>query len=516
MARPNILVITTDQQRTDSLSCYGSEFTHTPNLDRLASGGVILDRAYCCNPVCTPSRVSIFSGLQVSRHGVWNVGVPTPDEIPLLSHRLCEQGYRTHYTGKMHFRPFSAPGSIENWRTTPFDTSFTGPYYGFETVELASGHTHSGFGGHYGAWVREQLGVDLVKEFGRTDLGRLASTIWGGQGYNWNLPVAFHNSVWTVDRAIHFLRNADNDRPFFLALWFQDPHHLHCVSSDFEDRVKTDQLPLPDYDEGELDDKPPHFLAQREGRIVNSGQLGTWSLPAREDNRPFHLSGQGRNGYLEVEEEDGQVGKACYYSMVKLIDREMGRLLNCLESEGLSDNTLLIFTTDYGELLGDHGLWLKGPFHYEQLVRVPTIVRWPAGFQGGMRCSELFSHVDIAPTVLDAAGIEARDLDGISALPMFRGDSDRIRDDVLIECVDAVDGLRLKTLVTQDEKLTWYADWDFGEFYDLGSDPREKVNLWESQAHHLARSRLLGRILERMSSLESLGSRSRGERIALA
>jgi len=102
--RPNIIVITTDQQRTDTLSCYGSTFTSTPNIDRLASEGVLFERGYCCNPVCAPSRASLFTGKNVSRHGVWNCGINLPTDEILVSHRLQQSGYKTHYVGKAHFQ----------------------------------------------------------------------------------------------------------------------------------------------------------------------------------------------------------------------------------------------------------------------------------------------------------------------------------------------------------------------------------------------------------------------------
>ncbi|MCG9126497.1 sulfatase-like hydrolase/transferase [Candidatus Poribacteria bacterium] len=147
---PNILIITTDQQRTDTLSCYGSPFTDTPNIDRLAADGVCLERAYCTNPVCTPARASIFTGKYVSRHGAWNVGMNIPEDEPMISHRLSEVGYRTHYIGKAHFQPFGASpeNSIETRNNTERYPDFQGPYYGFETIELALGHATYGIAGH--------------------------------------------------------------------------------------------------------------------------------------------------------------------------------------------------------------------------------------------------------------------------------------------------------------------------------------------------------------------------------
>lgn len=514
-SRPNVLVITTDQQRTDSLSCYGSTFTATPNLDRLGAEGVILERAYCANPVCTPARASIFSGLQMSRHGAWNVGMKVPTDVPFLSNRLRDLGYRTHYVGKAHFEPFQGE-SMENLGriyTEPF------PYYGFDAAELAMGHTVYGFGGHYGHWVRQQISeaeLDAVRD--RSVM--LAERAWGGEGYDWALPTALHNSVWTADRALVFLEAQTSAQPsaqpFFLALGFQDPHHPHYVPTDFPERVSPASVPLPDYEEGELADKPAFFAAQREGRIRDSGVLGSFVNPARPEEGPCHLSGQGHGGYVDVPQDAARVGRAYYHTMVRLIDREVGRILAGLESMGLAENTFVVFVTDHGELLGDHGIWMKGPFLYEQLVRIPMLMRWPAGFDGGQRCDGLASQVDIVPTVLAALGLTAPELDGVSLLPVLRGATDAARDDVLVECVDAVDGLRLKTVVTQRWKLTWYADREFGELYDLEADPREKVNLWHDRRYADERVRLMGLILAHLEQLERHGSHPRQERFAYA
>ena len=158
-SRPNVIIITTDQQRTDSLSCYGSEFVHTPNLDRLGAEGAIFRRAYCANPVCTPARASIFSGQYVSRHGAWNVGLKVPDDVPMLSHRLAELSYRTHYIGKAHFHPFGG-GELSMESTRDWEGRYpdwNGPYYGFDSTELSLGHTTYGLCGHYGLWLKSQI-----------------------------------------------------------------------------------------------------------------------------------------------------------------------------------------------------------------------------------------------------------------------------------------------------------------------------------------------------------------------
>lgn len=497
--RPNVLLITTDQQRTDSLSCYGSTFTATPHLDRLAAEGVRFDRAYCANPVCTPARASIFTGRYLSRHGAWNVGMSVPDDEVMLSHRLREVGYRTHYVGKMHFQAFggSAAQSREScgqWEQ--LYPAFCGPYYGFETIEIALGHVTYGLAGHYGAWVRSQVSAEEFSAYhkARTD----AEHLFGGEAYDWDLPVRLHNSVWTADRAIDFLEREGGRQPFLLAVGFQDPHHPHAVPRDFPDRVAPEEVPLPDFTPGELDDKPPFFRLAHEGRWPESGLIGDFAIAGQWMGPELQYA-----DFRQVTETEARRGRAHYYTMVRLIDREMGRVLRALDRLGLGENTLVIFTTDHGELLGDHGLWMKGPLPYEQLVRIPMILRWPAGFAGGRSTDALFSQVDLVPTVLAAVGLPLPEaLEGRAALPFLRGETESVREEALIECVDDPEGIRSKTLVTARHKLTWYAGQDYGELYDLETDPREKVNLWKDRAHLALRARLLGRLLALQEPLE--------------
>ena len=491
--RPNILIITTDQQRTDSLSCYGSTFTDTPHLDKFASEGVCFERAYCTNPVCTPARASIFTGKYVSRHGAWNVGMNVPEDEPMISHRLSDVGYRTHYIGKAHFQPFggSPELSMETRNRTERYPDFRGPYYGFETIELALGHATYGIAGHYGEWVKSQVSAEVFASYSKAR--RLSKVGFGGGAHDWDIPLKYHNSIWTADRTIDFLTNHDADQPFLLSVGFQDPHHPHCVPTEFEERVNPAEVLLPDFIEGELEDKPPHFMEARCGQLRNSKTKGK-----------FAMAGQGGGAdFRKVSEDDARLGRAYYYNMVKIIDQQMGRILECLDARGLRENTLVLFTTDHGELLGDHGLWMKGPFHYEQLVRVPTLMRYPAAIPSGQRSQALFSHVDIVPTVLAAAGLPIpSDVDGVDAMPMLTGEQMSVRDSLLVECIDDPQGLRLKTIVTDTRKLTWYCGHPYGELYDLETDPAERVNHWDNPAYAADKANLISAILAEMESLE--------------
>jgi arylsulfatase A-like enzyme len=502
--RPNIIVITTDQQRADTLSCFGSKVVYTPNIDRLASEGVCFDRAYCTSPVCTPARTSLFTGRYPSRHGVWSIGINVPDAERLLSNQLSAAGYRTHYIGKAHFQAYlaSAGESLETIKERhPEYPEFAGPYYGFDRVELANGHAVHGLNGHYGEWVRSQVSPEDFSEFLQATC--LSEHKFGGEAYDWSLPLRLHNSVWTADRTVDFLEHAGGE-PFFLAVGFQDPHHPHCVPIEFQDRVSPDAVPLPDFVEGELEDKPPHFLEARCGLLEKSAVRGK-----------FPIAGQSLGGrdYRKASEAEIRLGRAYYYNLVKLIDQQVGRILDCLDRRGLSENTIVLFTSDHGELLGDHGLWLKGPFHYEQLIRVPLLMRWPNGLgTNGRRLRHLCSHVDIVPTLLAAASLpSSTDVDGRNMLPLLRDEPSDVRDAVRVECVDDPAGLRLKTIVTEDWKLTLYHGKDYGELYNLTQDPHERVNLWDNPAHSQDRARLLARLLDDLEPLEK-----RFERISYA
>lgn len=504
---PNVLLIHTDQQRTDTLSCYGSSFTDTPNIDRLAHEGMAFDRAYCSNPVCTPSRMSLLTGLSVSRHGAWNVGVNVPDgSVTTIAHRLGAAGYRSHMIGKAHLQSFNLRWvdeplednpSVENlrsWRS--LYPEWTGPYHGFETVELALGHSTFGIAGHYGAWVLEQVGEEDLRRFalGWSPPNEDPERAWfGGSGLDWDLPTRLHNSVWTANRTIAFLERHDRSQPFLLSVGFQDPHHPHAVPRDWDDRVDPASVPPPDWTEGELDDKPPHFLSRRSGTMGRGGLVGEFERA---------IPGSSGRGYLDVTEGEERCGRAYYYTMVKIIDRELGRILAALDRLQLAEDTLVIFTTDHGELLGDHGLWFKGPFHYEQLVRVPLIIRWPAGFAGGRRSSSLASLVDIVPTCLAAAGLPVpSELDGVNVLPLLDDELASVRDHALVEYIDRP--LRAKTVVTDTRKLTWYAGGGIGELYDLEEDPREKVNQWFAPEYADDKARLLSLLLDHMDTLEA-------------
>ncbi|MFS0726728.1 sulfatase [Paenibacillus sp. 1P07SE] len=489
--RPNVILVTTDQQRKDSLGCYGSDFMNTPHLDRLAGEGACFHRAYCTNPVCTPSRASLYSGKYVSRHGAWNIGVKVPDKTGFVQDELLRCGYRTHHIGKLHFQPHQGDAqSIESrrhWRQRFPD--FTGPYYGFETVELSLGHTLQGVEGHYGLWVEAHAGTTAFEAKPRS------AAAFGGEAVDWELPAELSNAAWVKERTVRFLEAhaaERRDQPFFLSIGFQDPHHPHALPKGSAEGLEPWRYPAPKYEEGELLDKPPYFQTMREGGWDASHPL----------HGSFPMAGQGphRFRFDQVSAEDQQWGRAYYYRMVEKIDEAMGGILEALEALGLKDDTIVVFTSDHGELLGDHGLWMKGPFHYEQLINVPLLIWWP-GHIAPTSSEEIISLADVAPTLLSLCGVTVPPvLDGKDWSGHLTAGSPVPRQAALIEAVDDPAGIRCTTVVTGHYKLTVHHGSGYGELYDLMLDPGEIVNRWREPAYHDIQTELFGLLLAELES----------------
>lgn len=501
MARPNILLVCTDQQRTDTLSCYGSDFTRTPGFDRVAKQGTRYNRAYCPSAICTPSRASMLSGQYTIRHGSWNVGVNTGDDVVFLSHRLAAAGYQTRLVGKAHFESYTASPEGSRESVQGFKAGYgdwRGPYYGFDHAELALGHAAWGLSGHYGAWLREHVTEGDIARYETLTKADDAPD-FGGNAYDWAIPTRLSNSVWTADRAIDFLERQRTDDPFFLFVSFQDPHHPHCVPTDYADRVDPAAVPMPIHPDGGFGSLSPHFGLARAGQLKGSPFAARWPVSGQHDGFD----------YRAIPESAQRNGRAYYHTMVRLIDDQLVRLWAALEAQGLIDNTLVIVTSDHGELLGDHGLWMKGPFHYEQLARVPFLAMGP-GIARDAVVDDLVSLVDVAPAVLNAAGVafDGNQMDGID-FASGRRDSD---DTVLCETILDWQGLICRSVVGRRYKMNWYAQQKYGELFDLDSDPSEATNLWADANSASIRADLLSALANHDTRMQA----SSKERIAYA
>jgi arylsulfatase A-like enzyme len=265
-----------------------------------------------------------------------------------------------------------------------------------------------------------------------------------------------------------------------------DPHHTFDAVPGYVERYldRLDKIPLPDYVEGELADKPPCH------RTDHHGAYG------------------GRCGFAfdQMTETDHRMVRASYWSMCDLIDARIGRLLDVLDQTGQRENTLIVFTSDHGEMLGDHGIYLKGPYFYEQGIRVPLIVTWPGRVEA-RRSAALVELVDLAPALLEAAALPRhRGMQGRSLWPLLVGEAapDRHRDDVYCEYYNAMPFHREPTaqgtmVRTERHKLVVDHANDTGELYDMSADPGEHRNLWDSTAEVGVKSDMLLRMTRRMA-----------------
>jgi arylsulfatase A-like enzyme len=362
--KPNILLIMTDQQRFDSLGCYGSKWTISPNLDRLASEGTLFENCYTNNPICTPARSSLMTGKELPGHGVYRLHDKLPGNEVLFTERLRGLGYRTALFGKLH-----VSGRIEEaLRRHPKD--------GFDVYEYCCEPAldlDSPFNG-YGRWLREK----------HPDYYQKLKTSGRDRGHD---PAEATMNRWAADGAIGFMEEQaqrGNGQPFFCMMSVFDPHNPYGnYPLEMERFVDRPLIPVPvgPEDGGKI---PYAFDAEREHSYL--GSVAAFTPEAIREMR------------------------AGYAAMIAAVDLEAGRVLEALERAGLKENTLVVFTSDHGDMLGDHGTVVKGAMLHDPCVRVPLIARLPGAFDGGRRSASLVQLHDLAATFLSAAGAPLDDL----------------------------------------------------------------------------------------------------------
>lgn len=493
--RPNILLITTDQQHFSTLGCVNPNI-RTPALDRLARDGTRFDRAYCANPVCSPSRSTIVTGLYPAWHHCWTIGVKLPEDVPTVGDIFQANGYDSILVGKAHFQPLkSAPGSesIECQpilRDLDFWRDFHGPWYGFNHVETARMHAHESHAGqHYALWMRDK-GLSNWQDYFQKWPPSADDKYAGGEYCRdkrvWDLPEEFHHTHWVGERTVANIEACvDRGKPFFLWSSFFDPHPPYVAPAPWAVMYDPNDMQPGTMRAGEHDLMPPHYAKTQE--------------PAPDYSNYDEENGKALHGFHSHLHSDEQLRRsmACYYGMVSLIDQEVGRILDSLQRLGIADNTLVVFTTDHGHFLGQHGLVAKGAFHYEDLLRIPMLVRCPGGETGGQASRALQSQVDFAPTFLDAAGIGIPGLmQGTSQLDVWRGKQDTVRDHVIVENRHNPTTVHLRTYIDERYKITVYRDAEYGELFDLAEDPDETRNAWEDPAYAAVKSTLLLRFVQ--------------------
>ena len=417
MSRTNIMLVFCDQLRYDAIAALGNPVVKTPVLDRLAAEGVSFDAAYTPCPVCVPARFSMHTGQMPHRTGVVE-NTQMPDGRRSFMEILRDAGYQTYGAGKMHFT--FATGLTTKWG---FDERAV-----CDSRERAENDFHKSLEANGFGHVEDAKGV-------RSEMYYVPQVS--------QLPAGLHHTAWTVDSSIGFLERRDTDRPFFLMTSFEKPHPPFEPPVPWNKLYRGPDMPLPKI--------PPD----------SESLMTLWN---RFQNRyKYRDQGSDLNLIRQM--------KAHYYAEVSFIDYSLGRLFEKMRELGVYDETLIVFTADHGEMLGDYGCYGKRCF-LDAAAKVPLIVRYPR-IEPGSRCTEPVSLVDLMPTLLDAAGIRTEDdYSGESLFAILDGSSTR----------DATFGQYEKNefasymIRTREYKYVYSAPDETEYLFDLVHDPQETRN----------------------------------------
>jgi len=464
--RPNVLLIMTDQQRGDCLGCAGQPVVETPNLDELAADGVRFSAAYCAVPSCIPARACLITGQTPWHVGILGMGegqTPMRSDYPhTLPGELARAGYHTELVGKMHFHPQRA---LNGFHHTVLDED-----------------ERPGFKSDYQIWFEANRPVECAMR---------------EHGIGWNsmiarpfhLPEYLHPTNWTVRESIKFLERRDPTRPFFLCTSFMRPHSPYDPPAVYWDMYVNRDLPGPfrgDWSE-------VHNVPQDAVRV------DAW---------------RGRRSDLEVHR-----ARAGYYGSITHIDHQVGFLLEHLRGLGLYDETLIVFTSDHGDMLGDHYLWRK-TYPYEPSARIPLIVKFPKslGVPAGRVSDRVVELRDIMPTALEVAGVEVPEtVDGESLLRVARDPRSPWREYLHGEHCTCYSPVTEHQYVTDGKrKYIWFPRTGQEQFFDIESDPTESRNLVSDPARRaevaLWRERLVRELQSRNAGLVRDGHLVRQDR----
>lgn len=481
MKKPNVLLITSDQQHWNTIGAFNEEIS-TPNLDRLVSEGTTFSRAYCPNPTCTPTRASIITGMYPSQHGAWTLGTKLPENEHTVGEDFTQGGYRTALVGKAHFQPVRSTEEYKSLESMPllqdldFWRDFNGPFYGFEHIETIRNHAHEFLvGQHYALWMVEK-GCHNWRDYFSEPTGKLPQSA----EHKWKIPEEYHYSTWIAERTNALLEDYSmNDENFFLWASFPDPHPPYLVLEPWDMMYDPDTLTVPQVVPGEHAHNPPHFqLTQQENPDFSAYEESGWAI-------------HGYHSHVRTKEKLKK-DIAVYYGMISLMDKYIGKILDKLDELGLAEDTIVVFTSDHGHFFGQHGLIAKGGFLYGDLIRVPFIVRYPGKVPQGEISDAMQSLVDLAPTFLSMTGIPVpRTMTGKDQSRVWLGTEEQARDHIICEFHHEPTTVHMKSYVDERYKITVHYNQEYGEMFDLLEDPNEINNLWDNPDYRELRSQLL-------------------------
>ncbi|MFX0189065.1 MAG: sulfatase [Candidatus Hodarchaeota archaeon] len=497
--KTNVLFIITDQHRADHMSCSGNRILKTPNLDRLASEGVRFTNAFCTNPMCMPNRATLLTGLYPNVHGIRSNGMILSGDVPRITDTLVKRGWYTAAFGKLHHQFNVAPNktyyhSTEHFHdwvfpkegNLPVRKNFPIPYYGYEEVETVLGHGAC-LCGHYLDWLEERSPklAENMRERWKSENNFFAVFT------EHELPLELYSSAYVAERTIAFLeRHAKGDygeKPFYVHCSFPDPHQPVWPPGKYRDMYNPEDIELPK-SFNDLDNLRNHPYLAPYINVMPGAML------------------------RETTEEEAKKFIAYTYGIVSLFDDGIGQILAALEKLGYTDNTIIVYTSDHGDLMGDHGMLFKGPSTFMGVFHIPMIWRVPGLTKPGVT-DALMSSIDYPKTILNLLGIKPNrqppDMQGYVMTPVLKEPENlekQPRDCCLIENDEEIGPLyvRLRHLITKDYKLTIYeGQKDFGDLFDRKIDPDELNNLWFDDNYKDARFYMVNRLLQETLNVQT-------------
>ena len=452
MSRPNILFISAEQQRGDTMHCTGADWMRTPHLDRLADRSVIFANAFCPAATCVSSRAAFYTGLYPHNTGIY--GFYRSSGSLHWTSRLSDSGYHCASVGKTHLPPTGFHESIAE-----------------QGNKCALMHN-----GEPGDWYRavQEAGYEPPYDLHETDpdfYDKLGAIVWP-------LPEELHPDIFVGDRALEWIDRWEGEKPFYLHVGFLSPHDPYDPPQRFIDQYDDDSIPMPHVTDEELQGMPDELFAEMRRDENGHGMTvikASHATPERVRRLRKH-----------------------YYASLTMIDEKIGQILGRLESKGLLDNTIVIYTSDHGDNLFDHGIYYKGEL-YDTIVHVPLLISAPDAHRPGRRVDDVVSQLDVVQYILDKAGVEGADLDGISLTPTVEKGEPHSRTYAFAE--EGATGLRpqpdlVSMIRSRAHKLIYFNGNHTGQLFDLTRDPGETVNLWHDPDHQSIRAELTAELLD--------------------
>jgi arylsulfatase A-like enzyme len=468
-AAPNILFIFSDDHAVQSISTYGSKINKTPNIDRIAQEGIALDRCFCCNSICAPSRAAVLTGKHSHANGLMT-NMNRFDGAQMTFPKYLQQaGYQTALIGKWHLK--TDPTGFDHWQILPGQ----GNYYNPDFIDAQGKKRYTG----YATDITTDLALDWLKNQRDSSKPFLMMCQHKAPHRTW-APGPKHLALYD-DRTI--------PEPPTL---FDDYAHRSDLLKDNE--MEIGRHMMMDYDlkvtGSQVKDALGRAFVNPEVKRMTPAQRQRWDKAYGPKNQAF---AQAKLKGRDLLRWKYQRYIKDYLRCVASVDDNIGRMLDYLDQAGLTENTLVVYSSDQGFYLGEHG-WYDKRWMYEESMRMPFVARWPARIKPGQRTHKLAQNIDFGPTFLDAAGIAMpQDMQGISLMPLFKqGGSRRWRKSLYYHYYEKGEhrvprhcGVR-----TDRYKLIHYYDSDVWELFDLEHDPQEMKSVYDAPAYHSIRTRI--------------------------